>query len=102
MPADMTLAGDARPVRPGSLAAFTLVLPMTLLVLAGVVLVVLCYRQVVSVYTRAGGSYVVARRTSARGSPRYEFSVKTIALSTKRYPQFACQYLAVSLIVYRA
>jgi len=43
------------------LAAFTLVLPMTLLVLAGVVLVVLSYREVVSVYTRAGGSYVVAR-----------------------------------------
>ncbi len=43
------------------LAAFTLVLPMTLVVLAGVVLVVLSYREVVSVYTRAGGSYVVAR-----------------------------------------
>ena len=43
------------------LAAFTLVLPMTLLVLAGVALVVLSYREVVSVYTRAGGSYVVAR-----------------------------------------
>ena len=43
------------------IAAFTLVLPMTLLVLFGVVLVVLSYREVVSVYTRAGGSYVVAR-----------------------------------------
>src|SRR5580693_1100220 len=43
------------------LAAFTLVLPLTLLVLAGVLLVVLSYREVVSVYTRAGGSYVVAR-----------------------------------------
>ena len=43
------------------LAAFTLVLPLTLLVLFGVMLVVLSYRQVVSVYTRAGGSYVVAR-----------------------------------------
>jgi amino acid transporter len=43
------------------LAAFTLVLPMTLLVLFGVALVVLSYREVVSVYTRAGGSYVVAR-----------------------------------------
>jgi amino acid transporter len=42
-------------------AAFTLVLPMTLLVLAGIVLVVLSYREVVAVYTRAGGSYVVAR-----------------------------------------
>jgi amino acid transporter len=43
------------------LAAFTLVLPLTLLVLFGVALVVLSYREVVSVYTRAGGSYVVAR-----------------------------------------
>jgi len=33
------------------LAAFTLVLPMTLLVLFGVMLVVLSYRQVVAVYT---------------------------------------------------
>jgi len=43
------------------LAAFSLVLPMTLLILFGVVPVVLSYREVVSVYTRAGGSYVVAR-----------------------------------------
>jgi amino acid transporter len=43
------------------LAAFTLVLPLTLLVLFGVLLVVLSYREVVSVYTKAGGSYVVAR-----------------------------------------
>src|ERR1700683_3373718 len=43
------------------LAAFALVLPLTLLVLFGVLLVVLSYREAVSVYTRAGGSYVVAR-----------------------------------------
>src|ERR1700683_840481 len=43
------------------LAAFTLILPMTLVVLAGIALVVLSYREVVTVYTRAGGSYVVAR-----------------------------------------
>jgi amino acid transporter len=43
------------------LAAFTLLLPMTGLILAGIALVVLSYREVVSVYTRAGGSYVVAR-----------------------------------------
>jgi len=43
------------------IAAFTLVLPMTLVVLAGVAVVVLSYREVVSVYTKAGGSYVVAR-----------------------------------------
>src|ERR1700748_1513305 len=34
---------------------------MTLVILAGVALVVLSYREVVSVYTKAGGSYVVAR-----------------------------------------
>jgi amino acid transporter len=43
------------------LAAFTLLLPMTGVVLLGIALVVLSYREVVSVYTRAGGSYVVAR-----------------------------------------
>jgi len=42
-------------------AAFTLIMPMTLVILAGIALVVLSYREVVSVYTRAGGSYVVAR-----------------------------------------
>jgi amino acid transporter len=43
------------------LTAFALIVPMTLVILAGVALVVLSYREVVSVYTRAGGSYVVAR-----------------------------------------
>src|SRR6201992_585436 len=43
------------------LAAFDLIVPMTLVILAGVALIVLSYREVVSVYTRAGGSYVVAR-----------------------------------------
>ncbi len=43
------------------LAAFNLIVPMTLVVLFGIVIVVLSYREVVSVYTRAGGSYVVAR-----------------------------------------
>ena len=42
-------------------AAFTVIVPLTLVILAGVGLVVLSYREVVSVYTRAGGSYVVAR-----------------------------------------
>jgi len=43
------------------MAAFTLLLPVTGVILLGVALVVLSYREVVSVYTRAGGSYVVAR-----------------------------------------
>ena len=43
------------------LLGFTLVLPITGVVLVILVLLTLSYRQVVSVYTRAGGSYVVAR-----------------------------------------
>ena len=42
-------------------AAFTLILPLTGVVLFVMTLVVLAYREVVMVYTRAGGSYVVAR-----------------------------------------
>ena len=43
------------------LAAFALILPMTLVVLLVMTLVVLSYREVVMVYIRPGGSYVVAR-----------------------------------------
>jgi amino acid transporter len=43
------------------LTAFTLLLPMTGVILLGIALVVLSYREVVKVYTKAGGSYVVAR-----------------------------------------
>jgi amino acid transporter len=42
-------------------AAFTIILPMTGVILFVMLLVVLSYREVVTVYTRAGGSYVVAR-----------------------------------------
>src|ERR1700753_507209 len=45
----------------GGLAAFTLILPMTLVILFVMTLVVLSYREVVMVYIRPGGSYVVAR-----------------------------------------
>jgi amino acid transporter len=43
------------------LGAYLLILPMTGLILFVMALVVLSYREVVMVYTRAGGSYVVAR-----------------------------------------
>jgi amino acid transporter len=43
------------------LAAFTLILPMTLVILLVLTLVVLSYREIVMVYIRPGGSYVVAR-----------------------------------------
>jgi amino acid transporter len=44
-----------------AVTAFTLILPLTGVVLFVMALVVLSYREVVSIYTRAGGSYVVAR-----------------------------------------
>ncbi|HEX7323657.1 MAG TPA: amino acid permease [Mycobacterium sp.] len=43
------------------LAAFTLLLPITGVILLILVLVTASYRQVVMAYTRAGGSYIVAR-----------------------------------------
>jgi amino acid transporter len=43
------------------LAAFTLVLPITGVILVILALVAASYRQVLMVYTRAGGSYVVAK-----------------------------------------
>jgi amino acid transporter len=43
------------------LAGFNLLLPMTAVVLTVLLVVTLCYRQVVMLYTKAGGSYVVAR-----------------------------------------
>ncbi len=43
------------------LAAFTLILPITYAILGVLLLVTLSYREVVMVYTKAGGSYVVAR-----------------------------------------
>jgi amino acid transporter len=43
------------------IASYALLLPMTLVVLAVLIVVTLSYRKVVMVYTKAGGSYVVAR-----------------------------------------
>jgi amino acid transporter len=44
-----------------AITAFTVLLPITGVVLFVLALVVLSYREVVTVYTRTGGSYVVAR-----------------------------------------
>ena len=44
-----------------AITAFALIIPLTGVVLFVMALVVLSYREVVTVYTRAGGSYVVAR-----------------------------------------
>src|ERR1700760_3228541 len=43
------------------LAGFHMVLPMTFVVLAVLLIMTALYRQVVTIYTQAGGSYVVAR-----------------------------------------
>lgn len=43
------------------LAGFSILMPMTFIVLAVLVIVTLSYREVVMVYTKTGGSYVVAR-----------------------------------------
>ncbi|WP_051943902.1 APC family permease [Streptacidiphilus rugosus] len=43
------------------LAAFSALIPLTFVILGVLVLLTLSYREVVMVYTRAGGSYVVAR-----------------------------------------
>src|SRR6202012_2989861 len=46
---------------PAGLAAFVLLLPIMGVILLILALVAASYRQVVMVYTRAGGSYIVAR-----------------------------------------
>ncbi|MDI5973904.1 APC family permease [Streptomyces sp. SL13] len=43
------------------IASFSLLMPLTAVIILVLVLLTLSYRDVVSVYTRAGGSYVVAR-----------------------------------------
>jgi amino acid transporter len=45
----------------GGLAAFGLVTPLTLVILAVLAVVTTCYREVVKSYPKAGGSYVVSR-----------------------------------------
>ena len=48
-------------VKAVGVAAFSLLLPITFAVIVVLLFVTLSYREVVMVYTRAGGSYVVAR-----------------------------------------
>jgi len=48
-------------VRAIGVAAFSLLLPLTFAVIVVLLFVTLSYREVVMVYTKAGGSYVVAR-----------------------------------------
>ena len=45
----------------GGLAAFGLVTPITVIILAVLAVVTVCYREVVKSYPKAGGSYVVSR-----------------------------------------
>ena len=43
------------------LAAFNILMPMTMIVLAVLVIVTFSYREVVQIYTKSGGAYVVSR-----------------------------------------
>jgi amino acid transporter len=43
------------------LAAFTILMPMTGVVIAILILITLSYRNVISVYTKTGGAYIVSR-----------------------------------------
>src|SRR5438445_2437294 len=43
------------------MTGFHILMPLTAVVLGLLLLTTLCYREVVTIYTRAGGSYVVAR-----------------------------------------
>ena len=48
-------------MRAVGIAAFSLVMPITIAVIAVLVFVTLSYLEVVKVYTKAGGAYVVSR-----------------------------------------
>src|SRR6266446_5147178 len=80
------------------LTAFALLLPMTGVILLGIALVVLSYREVVSVYTRAGGSYVVARENFG---PRVA-QVAAVALMVDYIVTVAVQTAAGSAIIVSA
>ena len=49
------------------LAGFAILMPMTAVIIAILLVVTISYRQVVSVYTKTGGSYVVARDNFGTG-----------------------------------
>ena len=79
-------------------AAYTLVLPVTGLVLLGVGLIVLSYREVVTAYTKAGGSYVVARENFG---PRFA-QVAAVALLIDYVVTVAVQIAAGSAAIVSA
>jgi amino acid transporter len=65
------------------------VLPLTLVVLFGVLLVVLSYREVVSVYTRAGGSCLgnlrgIREAGRVFAAPTYLFAGSVIVMITRQ------------------
>jgi amino acid transporter len=79
-------------------AAYTLVLPITGLVLLGAALMVLSYREVVTAYTKAGGSYVVARENFG---PRFA-QVAAVALLIDYVVTVAVQIAAGSAAIVSA
>jgi amino acid transporter len=80
------------------MAAFNLIMPMTLVILFGIAIIVLSYREVVSVYTRAGGSYVVARENFG---PRIA-QIAAVALLIDYVVTVAVQTAAASAIIVSA
>src|ERR1043165_7103385 len=80
------------------LASFTLLLPLTGVILLGIFLVVLSYREVVTVYTRAGGSCVVVRENSG---PRVA-QVAAVALMVDYVVTVAVQNAAGSAAIVSA
>jgi amino acid transporter len=80
------------------LKAFNLIIPMTLVILFGIVIVVLSYREVVTVYTRAGGSYVVARENFG---PRVA-QVAAVALLIDYVVTVAVQTAAAAAVIVSA
>jgi amino acid transporter len=80
------------------LTAFNLIIPMTLVILFGIIIVVLSYREVVTVYTRAGGSYVVARENFG---PRVA-QVAAVALLIDYVVTVAVQTAAAAAVIVSA
>jgi amino acid transporter len=80
------------------LRAFDLIIPMTLVILFGIAIVVLSYREVVTVYTRAGGSYVVARENFG---PRVA-QIAAVALLIDYVVTVAVQTAAASAVIVSA
>ena len=71
------------------LAAFSILMPMTLVVLAVLIVVTLSYREVVSIYTKSGGAYVVSRDNFGPVIDRKSTRLNSSHVSESRMPSSA-------------